>query len=86
MRREKMPVSFEKDIRPLFRQIDVEHMNKHRVLLDNYAYMSDPSKDHGNAQAVEGTLVNQSMPPGGPYWSDEQLKLYRQWRTDGYLP
>jgi len=87
-----MPVSFESDIRPLFRQIDIDHMNKHNVLhkhnvlLDNYTYMSDPSNDHGNAQAVEDSLANQSMPPGGPYWSNEQLILYRQWRSDGYRP
>jgi hypothetical protein len=61
-----MPVSFERDIRPLFRQIDIDHMNKHRILLDNYTYMSDASNDHGNAQAVEDTLRNQSMPPRGP--------------------
>jgi hypothetical protein len=84
--REKMPVSFERDIRPLFRQIDIEHMNKHKVLLDNFAYMADPSNDHGNAQAVEDSLTNQSMPPGGPYWSSEELTLYRQWKSDGYLP
>lgn len=36
-----MPVSFEKDIKPLFRQIDIEHMGKHNILLDNYSYMSD---------------------------------------------
>jgi hypothetical protein len=82
----RMPVSFERDIRPLFRQIDIDHMNKHNILLDNYTYMSDPSNDHGNAQAVEDTLRNQSMPPGGPYWSNEQLTLYRQWRSDGYRP
>ena len=70
-----MPVSFERDIRPLFRQIDIDHMNKHHVLLDDYAYMSDPSNDHGNAKAVEDTLTNQSMPPGGPYWRNEQLDL-----------
>ena len=81
-----MPVSFEKDIRPLFRQIDIDHMNKHKILLDNYEYMSDPSNDHRNAQAVEDTLKNQSMPPGGPYWSNEQLNLYRQWKSDGFLP
>jgi hypothetical protein len=64
-------------------------MNKHNVLLDNYTYMSDmsdPSKDHGNAQGVEDSLTNQSMPPGGPYWSNEQLILYKQWRSDGYRP
>jgi hypothetical protein len=81
-----MPVSFVNDIRPLFRQIDIDHMGKYKVLLDNYTYMSDPSNDHGNAQAVEDTLANQSMPPGGPFWSNEQLTLYRQWRSDGYLP
>jgi hypothetical protein len=81
-----MPVSFDKDIRPLFRPIDIEHMNKYRVLLDNYTYMSDPSNDHGNAQAVEDTLASQSIPPGGPYWTNEQLILYRQWRSNGYQP
>jgi hypothetical protein len=81
-----MPVSFAKDIKPMFRQIDIDHMNQYRIFLDNYAYMSDPSADHGNAQNVEDTLANQSMPPGGPYWSEEQLALYRQWKSDGYLP
>ena len=81
-----MPISFARDIRPLFRQIDIDHMNKHDVRLDNYTYMSDPSNDHGNAQGVEATLTNRSMPPGGPYWSNAQLILYKQWRSDGYLP
>jgi hypothetical protein len=81
-----MPVSFERDIRSMFRPIDVEHMSKHNILLDDYTYMSDPSGDHGNAQAVEDTLTQQSMPPGGPYWSAQQLDLYKQWRSDGYLP
>ena len=81
-----MPVSFERDIRSMFRPIDVEHMSKHNIFLDDYTYMSDPSGDHGNAQAVEDTLTQQSMPPGGPYWSAQQLDLYKQWRSDGYLP
>jgi hypothetical protein len=81
-----MPVSFERNIRPLFRQVDIDHMNKHDVFLDNYTYMADPSNDHGNAQNVEGSVTNHSMPPDGPYWSNEQLILYRQWRSDGYLP
>jgi hypothetical protein len=81
-----MAVSFEKDIKALFRTIDVDHMSKHGVFLDNYAYMSDPSNDHGHARDVENTLTNHSMPPGGPYWTDEQLILFRKWRSDGYLP
>jgi hypothetical protein len=87
LRRErKMPVSFEKDIKPLFRQIDIDHMNKHKILLDNYTYMSDASNDHGNPQAVEETLINQSMPPGGPYWNAQQLDFFKQWKSDGYRP
>jgi hypothetical protein len=81
-----MPVSFERDIRSMFRPIDVEHMSKHNILLDDYTYMSDPSGDHGNTQAVEDTLTQQSMPPGGPYWSAQQLDLYKQWRNDGCRP
>jgi len=56
-------------------------MNRHNVPLDNYTYMSDPSNGYGNAQAVEDSLTNHSMPPGGPYWSNEQLILYKQWRS-----
>jgi hypothetical protein len=79
-----MPVSFAHDIKPLFRQIDIDHMKKFSVLLDDYTYMADPSGDHANAQNVENSLTNRSMPPGGPFWSNQQLSLYKQWRTDGY--
>jgi hypothetical protein len=79
-----MPVSFARDIKPLFRQVDVDHMKKFKVLLDDYAYMSDPTGDHAHAQSVEDSLTSQSMPPGGPYWTGQQLSLYKQWRSDGY--
>lgn len=81
-----MPITFARDIKPLFRPIDIAHMNPHSILLDDYAYMSDPANNHSNAQAVEDTLVQKTMPPGGPYWSAEQANLFKQWRSDGYLP
>jgi hypothetical protein len=81
-----MPVSFARDILPMFRPIDIEHMNKHDIFLGDYTYMSDPSNDHANAEVVEKTLVQKSMPPGGPYWSAQQLALYKQWKSDGYQP
>ena len=80
------PISFARDIKPMFRPIDVAHMSKHNILLDDYTYMSDPLNDHSNAEAVENSLVQKTMPPGGPYWSAEQVDLYRQWRSDGYQP
>jgi hypothetical protein len=73
-----MPVSFERDIRLTSEQIDIDHRNEHKVLLDDYTRVSDPSSGHGTAQAVEHRLKNRSMPPGGPYSGNEQLILYER--------
>jgi hypothetical protein len=82
-------VSFSADIRPLFREVDVEHMKPLKVMLDDYNYMSDPKDDHDNATNVQDYLVGNKtprMPMGGPYWSKQQLDLYNKWMTDGYKP
>jgi hypothetical protein len=79
-----MPVSFNKDIQPLFRSIDVEHMKRYKVVLDDYAYMSDGAGDHANAKAVLSTLTEKKMPPGGPFWPQDQLDLFTKWMSDGY--
>ena len=80
-------VSFARDIVPLFRPVDIEHMAVHGVDLDDYAFMSNPN----NADRVLAVLSPQdgeppSMPPGGPYWSEDQLALFAQWQQDGYQP
>lgn len=80
-------VSFAKDIKPLFRAIDISHMKSFNVHLDDYTYMSNPT----NADAVLATLTPQngdepSMPPGGPHWAATQLALFAQWQKDGYQP
>ena len=82
-----MPVSFAADIKPLFRDIDISHMQRFGVDLDDYTYMSNPD----NAGPVLATLSPQggeppSMPPGGPYWTADQLALFAQWQKDGYQP
>jgi hypothetical protein len=80
-------VSFAADIKPLFRAIDVSHMKRFKVELDNYTYMSNPN----NANQVLAALSPHngeppSMPPGGPYWSPDHLGLFAQWQEDGYQP
>jgi hypothetical protein len=55
--------------------------------LDDYTFMSDPD----NADKVLGALSPQEgdppcMPPGGPYWTADQLALFAQWQEDGYQP
>ena len=81
-----MPVSFSKDIRPMFREVDIDHMKVHGVLLDDYRYMSDAANNYRNAQAVQASLAGQTMPPGGPFWTEEQLALFDKWRNEGYQP
>ena len=78
-------VSFSGDIKPLFRDVDVSHMRRYGVELDNHTYMSNPD----NANRVLATLSPQggkspAMPPGGPYWTPAQLALFTQWQKDGY--
>ena len=80
-------LSFARDIRPLFREVDISHMGRHGIKLDDYDFMSDPD----NANKVLEVLSPQegeppSMPPGGPYWTEDQLALFAQWQTEGYQP
>ena len=80
-------VSFERDIRPLFRAVDISHMARHEIKLDDYTFMSDPY----NADKVLDALSPHegdapSMPPGGPYWTPDQLALFAQWQNEGYQP
>jgi hypothetical protein len=90
-----MVISFQKDIRPLFRPKDIACMDAMGVLLGDYDYMSDPAgndiyRDHANARTVLCHLSpNQCtprMPMGGPYWSEQQLATFDQWMTDGFQP
>ena len=79
------PVSFVRDILPLFRPVDIEHMTRLGVALGDYAYMSVKN----NAQKVYASLQDgfaPRMPPGGPYWSETQLQLFAKWMADGLQP
>lgn len=82
---EKRTISFERDIRPLFRPMDIQHMSPMDVLLDDYAYMSNAQNAQAVYEFLNGTKQPQ-MPPGGPFWSDEQLKLFAQWMEQGRQP
>lgn len=80
-----MAISFKTDIVPLFTSVDIEHMNRLEVQLDDYAYMSQPD----NAAGVHRAVSNGTMPPrasGEEPWSEDRVQLFKQWMDEGYAP
>jgi hypothetical protein len=76
--------SFVRDIEPLFRQKDIEHMD---FLLD--------LADHDKVKAKVGRIVARTetadpadqMPPApDPHWTRTQIELLRQWVDDDFPP
>ena len=79
-------VSFARDIRPLFRAVDISHMKRYARNLGDFTFMSNP--DHANK--VLRTLSPHadeppSMPPGGPYWSRRPARVVRS-VAEGRIP
>ena len=70
--------SFERDIRPLFRDHDVDEM---RFAFDLSQYADVQS----NAEAIHERLVDGSMPCDGE-WPAEQIALFKQWMDEGFPP
>ena len=75
---------FARDILPLFRPIDIEHMAKAGILLDQYAYMSVSE----NAERVYDSIAAKRMPPPDEdaLWAAEQVALLRAWIDAGMRP
>jgi hypothetical protein len=68
--------NFARDIRPLFRDQDVEEMQ--------FAFdLSEYNDVKANAEAILERLSDGSMPCDGA-WSDEQIELFKQWMQEGY--
>jgi hypothetical protein len=67
--------SFDRDIRPLFRERDQRSMT---FAFDLWAY--DDVRAH--ADAILGRLRNGSMPCDGA-WPDEQIDLFQRWVESG---
>ena len=74
-------LSFKTDIRPLFTQTDVDHMEPFGVQLDSYEYVSV----RANADAIYDELESQRMPPGQP-WADDKIAVFKAWVDGGCKP
>ena len=71
-------MSFETDIRPLFRSEDVEEMS--------WAFdLSSYEEVKENAEAIYERLADGSMPCDGA-WDDGQVERFRGWIDAGFPP
>lgn len=68
-------MSFERDIRPLFRPQDIEEMSW-AFDLSSYEDVSE------HAEEIEERLANGTMPCDGP-WPEENVERFRQWIAAG---
>jgi hypothetical protein len=67
--------SFERDIKPLFRERDRASM---KALFDLWSY----DDVRGNSQQILGVLKAGSMPCDGA-WPTEQVSLFERWTETG---
>jgi hypothetical protein len=74
-------LSFQTDIRPLFRDRDVTCMKGRGVLLGDSTWMCDAA----HAQRVFTKLSAGAMPPDGA-WPPDRVALFKQWMDGGCLP
>jgi hypothetical protein len=78
-----MALSFAKDIRPLFTDVDVAHMKPRGIDLSS---KDDVTK---SAAAIYRAVSEGFMPPpnsGESRWSTEMCERFRQWQTEGCSP
>jgi hypothetical protein len=87
--------SFAADIAPLFTAAQKRCMAAQGIELGHFDYMSDgygdPAyADHANARHIlarlQGTDEGRQMPPGGPFWTPEQLAIFQAWIDGGFQP
>lgn len=73
-----MALSFAQDIRPLFRDDDIECMQDFGFDL---GILGDVRM---RASQIYDRLQDKSMPEDGP-WPDENIAKFKQWMDDGML-
>jgi hypothetical protein len=71
-------LSFERDVRPLWREGDIKSMSS-AFDLSSYADVRD------NAEAIYGRLADGTMPCDGA-WQAEDVNRFRAWIDGGFQP
>jgi hypothetical protein len=70
-----MALGFKNDIRPLFREVDIDQMIP-------WFDLSKFEDVKANAEGIYERLVEGDMPPDGE-WAEEQIAKFKQWMDEG---
>jgi hypothetical protein len=75
-------LSFAKDIRPMFTDIDVAHMKAAHLDLSDHESVAQL------ADAIYKTVSEGTMPPPGTgeKWTPEMCARFKQWKDEGCPP
>lgn len=75
-------LSFARDIRPMFTDIDVDHM-KHAGM-----DLSDRDDVQKHATAILEVVTSGSMPPKntGERWTSDMCERFKRWTESGFSP
>lgn len=74
-------LSFERDIRPMFTDLDVDHMKDFDIDLSSAADVKT------NAEAIYTVVTDGSMPPPRSRearWSTEMCERFKRWIDQGF--
>jgi hypothetical protein len=74
-----MPLSFAADIRPLFRDRDVDSMQEYGLDLSSYEEVK------AQAPEIYERLEDGTMPCDEP-WPEERVALFKEWMEGGSAP
>ncbi|HUO36397.1 MAG TPA: hypothetical protein VMU34_00395 [Mycobacterium sp.] len=75
---------FARDIAPLFRPKDIQHMGPNGV---NIVDLTSATDVRDKLDLIIAVLRAKTMPPPpDPSWSPDQIALLEQWRSDGFPP
>jgi hypothetical protein len=80
------PVSFEKEIRPLFTERDIRAMSKAFDLAKYDDVKKNAAAIYDRIRGIGGAVMPPPPPRGEGPWSQDRIDLFAKWMTDGYQP
>jgi hypothetical protein len=79
-------ISFQKDIRPLFTERDIQGMSRALNLASYDAVKQHAAAIYDRIRGIGGALMPPPPPRGEGPWPQTQIELFAKWIADGYQP